>query len=224
MSDDEAARRTNPPCPWLPDVEEIHDFTITRRHGRERGPTFYQDALGYAQSQWISGKPAQSILQLNKAWMADLADGEAALKKFPPPYQALAWILRRAAAGDCGYLGNPARHFQHLASRMSGPRAEIRSWRAWLCLHLAERILPQGHFPRDGCQIAREGLWIPSLGRALEAVKSGGWPGEGRIAMDAIAGSSSRVQALIEFYSGLTPDQLEEETCEIRAAPICHSP
>jgi hypothetical protein len=187
MNHIEDFRPPNPPCPWLPEVGQIHDFTITRRHGRDRGPAFYQDALGYAQSQWVSGKPAQAILQLNKAWMADLSDQEAVLERYPPPYRALVWIMRRSMDGSCGYLGNPVRHFQHLASRMSGPRAEIRAWRAWLCLHLAERVLPSGSFPRDGHQIAREGLWIPGAGRALEAVKEGGWPAEANSAMDAMA-------------------------------------
>lgn len=177
----------NPPCPWLPEAGQVHDFTITRRHGTDRGPAFYQDALGYAQSQWISGKPAQALLQLNKAWMADLFGHEAVLAEHPPPYRALAWILRCCMAENCGYLGNPVRHFQHLASRMSGPRAEIRSWRAWLCMHLAERILPCAEFPRDGRQIAREGLWIPASSRALNAVTAGGWPGEGWAAQCAMA-------------------------------------
>ena len=188
MNDDQAARRPNPPCPWLPESGKPHDFTITRRHGTDRGPAFYQDALGYAQSQWISGKPAQAVLQLNKAWMADLSGHEAVLADHPPPYRALVWILRRCIAENCGYLGNPVRHFQHLASRMSGPRAEIRSWRAWLCMHLAERILPQAEFPRDGRQIAREGLWIPAASLALHAVRTRGWPGESRAALDAMAG------------------------------------
>lgn len=188
MSDVEAVRPPNPPCPWLPDVGKTHDFTITRRHGGDRGPAFYQDALAYSQSQWISGKPAQAILQLNKAWMANLDGGTSVLETHPPPYRALVWMLRSCMTADCGYLGNPVRHFQHLASRMSGPRAEIRSWRAWLCMHIAERVLPHGPFPRDGRQIAREGLWIPNAGRALDAVKSHGWPAEDRSAMDAMTG------------------------------------
>lgn len=161
----------NPTCPWLPEVKEIHDFTLTRRHGNQRGPEFYQDALCYAQSQWISGKPAQAILQLDKAWMAEYPGDHG------HPYQALVWILRNAANGNHGYLGNPVRHFQHLASRMSGPRSEIRSWRAWLCLHLAERTLPSG-FPRDGRQLAREGLWVPGIARCLAAIHRLGWDGE----------------------------------------------
>lgn len=191
MRDDDLSCQRNPPCPWLPKTRQIHDFTITRRHGRDRGPAFYQDALGYAQSQWISGKPAQALLQLNKAWMADLSDREEVLIEHPPPYRALVWILERCTDDGWGYLGNPVRHFQHLASRMSGPRAEIRAWRAWLCLHLAERILPRAGFPRDGRQIAREGLWIPGANRALEAVAAHGWPGEGRAAQEAMSGQAT---------------------------------
>ncbi|MES2439413.1 MAG: hypothetical protein V4584_10115 [Verrucomicrobiota bacterium] len=143
-----------------------------------KGAEFYLDALRYAQSQWISGKPAQAILQLNKAWMADLKGDEPVLKIHSSPYRALVWIIKTASTGDHGYLGNPVRHFQHLASRMSGPRSEIRSWHAWLCFHLAEKILNPAEFPRDGEQIAREGLWIPGRQRALHEVAEGGWPGE----------------------------------------------
>ena len=167
-----------PACPWLPEISEIHDFTLTRRHGHAKGAEFYQDALRFTQSQWISGKPAQAILQLNKAWMADLTGDEPILKTHPSPYRALVWIMENAASGERGYMGNPVRHFQHLASRMSGPRAEIRSWRAWLCFHLAEKTLNPGEFPRDGEQLAREGLWIPGVHRVLHEVAKNGWPGE----------------------------------------------
>jgi hypothetical protein len=173
------------PCPWLPLISCALDPSVTRRHGADRGADFYLDALRYAQSLWMTGKPAQAILQLDKAWMADL--GEAAvLRLHPPPCQALAWILARAGSGTCGYLGNPVRHFQHLASRMSGPRAEIRRWRAWFCLHLAERILPRPGFPRDGRQIAREGLWLPSATQSIAQIAAHGWPGEARHARLAI--------------------------------------
>lgn len=140
-----------------------------------KGADFYLDALRYAQSQWIVGKPAQAILQLNKAWMADLTTGHPVLHSNPPPYRALIWILEKSAGGKCGYLGNPVRHFQHLATRVSGPRAEIRSARAWLCFHLAEEILDRAAFPRDGPQLAREGVWIPSLQHALNEVAAKGW-------------------------------------------------
>ncbi|RYD25741.1 MAG: hypothetical protein EOP87_23900 [Verrucomicrobiaceae bacterium] len=169
-------------CPHLPEITGTHDFTLTRRHGADKGAAFYQDALCYAQSQWLSGKPAQAILQLNKAWMADLPGEDSVLMENPPPYAALVWIIRNAAAGEHGFTGNPVRHFQHLASRMSGPRAEIRAWRAWLCFHLAEHVLDRTAHPRDGVQIAREGLWIPGFRRALHEVSRSGWNREGEVA------------------------------------------
>lgn len=176
----------NPACPHLPEVERIHDFRITRRHGAAKGPEFYLDALRFAQSQWLAGKPAQAILQLNKAWMADLHDASGFLEQHPPPYRALVWILRTAASGECGFLGDPVRHFQHLATRMSGPQAEIRSWRAWCCLNLAENVLSPSSFRRDGPQMAREGFWIPGFGASLAALTRLGWPGESRVAESAI--------------------------------------
>jgi hypothetical protein len=174
----------NPPCPWLPAVTEFYDFSITRRHGANKGVDFYLDALRYAQSLWISGKPAQAILQVNKSLMADLSQDAVVLLAQPPPYQAMVWIIGTAASGNCGYLGNPVRHFQHLGSRMSGPRAELRAWRAWLCFHLAERTLDRASFPRDGEQIAREGLWIPGLHRTLGELEKSGWPGEAGLVID----------------------------------------
>lgn len=167
-------------------MEEVHGPHLTRRHGWNKGAEFYQDAMCYAQSQWVAGKPAQAILQLNKAWMADLARDEAVMIDNPPPYQALVWILIQASGGGCGFLGNPVRHFQHLASRVTGPRAEVRSWRAWLCFHLAELVLDRAEFPRDGAQIAREGLWIPGFQRALHEVAERGWTGEVEISLLAI--------------------------------------
>lgn len=126
----------------------------------------------------MSGKPAQAILQLNKSWLADLRGDEKVLGEHPSPYRALVWIMEHAAAGERGFMGNPVRHFQHLASRMSGPRAEVRAWRAWLCFHLAERTLGSTGFPRDGVQMVREGLWIPGMERAMAEVDARGWYGE----------------------------------------------
>ena len=184
---------SNPPCPWLPEVEEIHGHDLTRRHGADKGSAFYQDALRYAQSQWMVGKPAQAVLQLNKAWMADLAADDVVLVDFPPPYRALGWILSQAGDGGCGLLGNPVRHFQHLASRVNGPRAELRAWRAWVCFHLAERRLDGGKFPRDGVQLVREGLWIPGFPRACAEVGRLGWQGEVAAIQQAWGGLPERL-------------------------------
>ncbi|MGA0845129.1 MAG: hypothetical protein ACO3RV_01190 [Luteolibacter sp.] len=159
----------------------MHGPSLTRRHGASRSAEFFIDALRYAQSHWCCGKPAQAILQLDKALMCDVdpyATNVTAITNLPRPYLALAWILGKAASQTCGYLGNPVRHFQHLASRMPAARSTIRIWRAWSCMHLAERFLPPPQAPRDGRQLAREGIWIPSLGASLHQLRRHGWHGE----------------------------------------------
>ncbi|MFD2257327.1 hypothetical protein ACFSSA_11630 [Luteolibacter algae] len=146
------------PCPYLPQAYTDRPL----RHGEGRGAGFYYDALCFAQEYWIKKKPAQAILQLNKAFSADLRGDEVILKTWPQPYAALEWIMANAADGSHGFLGNPVRHFQHLATRMSGPRREIRVRRAWCCFWIARRALEgRGDFPLDGRQIAREGIHIP---------------------------------------------------------------
>lgn len=175
-------------CPWLPEIDRDYDYTLTRRHGMERGDAFYMDALRYAQSQWMAGKPAQALLQIDKALMADLSDGDAWLEGVDP-YRAMVWIMIAGSAEDSGFLGNPVRHFQHLASRMSGVRAEVRSWRAWACLHLAERYLAGSQCPRDGVQLVREGLWIPSASAAVGGLAKVGWLGEAQLVEALLAGN-----------------------------------
>lgn len=133
------------------------------RHGADRGAAFYRDALAFAQGHCLEGKPAQAILQLNKAFSADLRDDDLLLEECPWPYAALEWIMDHAADGSAGFLGNPVRHFQHLATRMRGPRREVRVARAWKCFHIARRVLAgRGDYPLDGRQIAREGIFFPA--------------------------------------------------------------
>jgi len=163
---------TNPACPWLPEVSgRLGVESMTAFRGN-KGADFHHAALCYAQSLWLEGKPAQAILQINKSFTADLENTGGLFA-----YHALVWIMREGADGGAGFMGNPARHFQHLATRMSGPRAEIRSWRAWACFHLAEGILPPG-FHRDGRQMVREGIWIPGIQSVIAAIRRLGWPGE----------------------------------------------
>ncbi|MES2995951.1 MAG: hypothetical protein V4733_03985 [Verrucomicrobiota bacterium] len=171
------AMTCNPPSPFLPAVKEPLDCGITRRHGTKRGSGFYHDALRYAQWQWISGKPAQAILQLNKAWMAE-EPTPATLHENPPPFRALVWMMSEAMTGDCGFMGNPVRHFQHLATRVSGPRAEIRALRAWACFHLAHTVLPADGYPPDSRQLARDGIRVPCFPEVLRKLARVGWNGE----------------------------------------------
>lgn len=153
---------------------------VTFRERRDE--EFYFSALCYAQSLLLEDKPAQALLQINKSFLADL-QGEAVLNEWPPAYQGVRWIIekyRNCTEGRAeGFLGNPVRHYQHLATRMSGPRREVRTLRAWACFYVAEVFAPE--FSRDKEQIEKEGLIIPSFQVILEAIDRFGWKGEGNV-------------------------------------------
>ncbi len=68
-------------CPYLPPA--IPGKPVN--HGPARGAGFYMDALSFAQAYWIAGKPAQAILQLNRAFSADLSDEAEILREWPWP-------------------------------------------------------------------------------------------------------------------------------------------
>ena len=151
----------NSPCPLLPEISRPVCAADSRALGRERGEAFYKLCLEYAQSKWMAGLPAQSLLQLNRAMSAELLGDEQLLQEQPIPYGAVAWILKERPDCKGQFLANPRRHWQHYATRMSGPRAQLRTWRAWACYAIASRILPHSDFPHDVEQVENELLVMP---------------------------------------------------------------
>lgn len=142
-------------CPFLPPADRVLGPADSKCL-RKQEPYFLA-TLTCAQSLWLQGKPAQALLQLNHALSLDAGIATP----WPLPYQAKIWLFTRRH--EDGFLGNPVRHYQHLASRMTGPNSELRSWRAWVCFHLAESVLPTAFFPRDERQIEKEDLRIPDI-------------------------------------------------------------
>ena len=166
------------PCPWLPPQEEPLSAAWMARLGEERGPEFYMAALQYAQSLWRQGFPARAILLLNRALGCGLDGTESVLRQWPLPYPAMAWLLLQRREGQ--FLGNPRRHWQHLATRVSGPRAALRCWRAWACWRIACVALPD--LVADEGQLSNEGVREPGeeeiadqLGRLGHPGEVGGW-------------------------------------------------
>ena len=148
-------------CPFLPKAPHVmrpSEARITRE--TKSAEDYYISALTCAQSLWLEGKPAQSLLQLNHALSIHLPYNTLALTKWQLPYRAKIWLFKNHLETE--FLGNPVRHYQHLATRVSGQNKELRSWRAWACFHLAEQQLPHNKFPRDEHQIKEEKLHIPS--------------------------------------------------------------
>ena len=158
----------NKPCPFLPETDHLLTHEDMAAVEGERGPLFYETAQRYAQSLWRSGFPAKALLLCSRAMAADLHAEDEILRRWPMPYQAVAWILVNRPAGQ--FLGNPRLHYQHLASRMVSPKKELRTWRAWACWYLAKELLDAAQFPGDLTQVHREGIVEPThdeIGRQL---------------------------------------------------------
>lgn len=150
----------NEPHPLLPKIDRLYRADEITAFGKDRGADFYETCHQYAQSLWQIGFPAKCILLLNRALSAPLPETEPVLKKWPLPYKAMAWLLLNRS--EELFIGNPRRHWQHLATRMVEPNKELRSWRAWACWYLAKTILPEKDFPSDLEQIREEGVIEPT--------------------------------------------------------------
>ena len=140
----------------------------------------------------MAGLPAQALLQLNRAMSADLDGSEAILSAYPIPYSQVAWVLAERPDRRGQFLANPRRHWQHYATRMSGPRGELRSWRSWACHAIATRILPGAEFPNDEEQIAAEGIVIPGEGEIGGHLRELGLPGEAAMWCSVCEGAAAR--------------------------------
>ena len=150
--------------PYLPVASSKLNANHTKKHRKECGDLFYLSCLELSQSYWIQGKQAQAILQINKAFMADIQE----FQNFSP-YMALRWLLVNRRKSE--FIGNPVRHFQHLATRVSGPRTVLRAWRAWGCFYISRLVLPKDEFPEDLEQISKESLFIPTLKEVFSKIK-----------------------------------------------------
>ena len=157
--------------PHLPTVTTELNWEHTRAYRQECGPSYYYACLQLAQAYWLQGKQAQAILQINKAFLADVPEPE-----HPLPYSALEWLLEHRRAQE--FLGNPVRHYQHLASRMTAPRKQLRTCRAWACFYISKKALPADNYPVDTAQIKKEKLVIPEIEQVLEGLDALGVSGE----------------------------------------------
>ncbi len=152
------------PCPFLPLPSRVFTHDDMHALGKDRSAIFYHTALNYAQSLWLAGFPAKSLLLINRALSCKLPD--VALDGDSKPYHAIAWILLNRPADR--FMGNPRRHYQHLATRMVEPHKELRIWRAWSCWYLAKQLLHENEFPPDAVQVREELIVKPRRAEIAE--------------------------------------------------------
>lgn len=177
-----------PPCPHLPAPREGLDWRALHAYrDTVRGPEFYRDCLEYGHALWLRGFAARGMLCLDRAFGAELHGDEAALRAWPLPYAAMAWLVANTPPNV--FIGNPRVHFQHYADRMNEPRREQRRWRAWACWALVRAVRPE--FPAD----PRHRVIEPTNDEIAVALRAHGHPGEcehWRSVMGDVVGNSAR--------------------------------
>jgi hypothetical protein len=170
-----------PPCPHLPAPRAGLDWRALHVHREDaRGGEFYHDCLEYGHALWQRGLAARAILCLDRALGADLRGGEPALRAWPLPYAAMAWLIARTPPDV--FVGNPRVHFQHYAGRMNAPRREQRRWRAWACWALARAVRPD--LPGD----PRHAIAEPTLDEIAAQLCTHGLPGEPELWRSVLGG------------------------------------
>lgn len=126
-------------CPHLPEVAA--DMSHRSLTGvKKDSPEFYFNALQYGHYLWQTGHAGRALLAVTRALYADVMEGDPILKTWPLPYAALLWIATHHEKED--FPGNPRVSFQHQATRLRGPRRELRRARAWAVWALIRQAKP----------------------------------------------------------------------------------
>jgi hypothetical protein len=154
------------------------DWRDLHRHGEDRGAKFYLSALTYGQHLWQRGLAARALLSVDRALLAEVSAGDPILLAWPPPYHALRWIMTHASPESL--VGNPRVHYQHLADRLLGPRADQQRARCWAAWYLSRLVNPA--WPADAKHLVDE----PALETITAALNEHGLPDEATIWQSAM--------------------------------------
>jgi len=158
-----------PPPPLPPPAPKMSHRDLTELRGGDTG-AYYFKALQYGHYLWRRGKAGRAILALTRALYADLPPGAPVLREWPLPYAALHRIVAHHPSDD--FPGNPRVSFQHQATRLRGPRTDLRRARAWAVWALIRHARPG--LPADLTQKITE----PSPSDIEAMLERHGHPGE----------------------------------------------
>ena len=154
------------------------DWRDLAEHRDEPGAELYLLCLEYAQQLWLDDLPARALLAVDRALYCDVPADDPALRAYPLPYAAIGWMVSQPTAA---FTGNPRVHYQHLADRVKGERAELKKWRAWAAWAVVRHVRPD--LPSDPLHIVQE----PSLGDIAEGLRTCGHAGEAQLWRSALA-------------------------------------
>jgi len=94
----------------------------------DQGPGLYRLCLEYGQQLWLDDLPARALLAVDRALYCDVPSDAEELREYPMPYRTIGWMVKQPSEN---FAGNARVHYQHLADRVRGERAELKKWRAW---------------------------------------------------------------------------------------------
>jgi hypothetical protein len=143
------------------------------------GAELYLLCLEYGQQLWLDGLPARALLAVDRALYCDVAASAEVLQAYPLPYAAIRWLVSQPSDA---FTGNARVHYQHLADRVRGERADIKKWRAWAAWALVRQARPE--LPNDPKHIVLE----PSYAEISAGLIAYGVTGENAVWQAALAG------------------------------------
>jgi len=130
----------NQPCPFLPSCGRPLSWRDLAECREEGGAELYRLCLEYGQQLWLDGLPARALLAVDRALYCDVAGSAEVLQAYPLPYAAIRWLVSQPSDA---FTGNARVHYQHLADRVRGERADIKKWRAWAAWALVRQARPE---------------------------------------------------------------------------------
>ncbi len=127
------------PCPFLPSCGRLLSWRDLNALREDQGPELYRLCLEYGQQLWLDDLPARALLAVDRALYCDVPNDPEALTEYPMPYRTIGWMVKQPSDN---FAGNARVHYQHLADRVRGERAELKKWRAWAAWAVTRHVRP----------------------------------------------------------------------------------
>lgn len=128
------------PCPFLPSCGRPLSWRDLNALRADQGTELYRLCLEYGQQLWLDELPARALLAVDRALYCDVPGEAEVLIEYPMPYRAIGWMVKQPGEQ---FTGNARVHYQHLADRVRGERAELKKWRAWAAWAVTRQVQPE---------------------------------------------------------------------------------
>ena len=166
------------PCPFLPACGRALSWRDLAALRDNSDGELYLVCLEYAQQLWLDDLPARALLAVDRALYCDVAAGTEALTTYPLPYATIGWMVSQPSET---FTGNARVHYQHLADRVRGERADLKKWRAWAAWAIVRKACPA--LPGD----LRHAVSEPTQAAIAEGLATFGLPDECQLWQKALS-------------------------------------